>query len=108
MKTTVVNSDRLATAAREVKTGSDAMSRDLGALKAAATGGGEPWGGDEQGQLFGRVYAEVRQHALDTYDSHVGLLTFAATNLTTWADEVRETEETLTRQFDRFGSGLSR
>jgi hypothetical protein len=108
MKPTVVDSDRLATAAREVKASSDAMARGLFALKAAVTGGGEPWGADEQGRLFGQVYVDVRQHAMDAYDSHVGLLTFAADNLTTWADEVRETEDGLTRQIDRFASGLSR
>jgi hypothetical protein len=108
MKTMVVDPDRLATAAREVKTSADGMARDLDSLKAAVTGGEEPWGHDEQGRLFGAAYTEVRQQAIDAYDSHVRLLAFAADNLTTWANEARQTEDGHAGQLDRFGSGLSR
>jgi hypothetical protein len=107
MKTTVTDPDRLTGAAREVQTTSTGMAQDVNQLRTAVAGAGEPWGHDEPGQRFGQLYTEVRQLALDTYDSHTRLLTYATDALTGWADDIRGTEDNLTAGFDRLRSGLS-
>jgi hypothetical protein len=108
MKPTVVDPDRLTAAAREVETQATAMARHLEGLRSAVGGTGTQWGQDEPGQIFGQAYVEIRQHAMEAFDSHVKLLARASENLAGWAKTAAETEQHLTRGFDRVplpGSG---
>ena len=107
MKPTVVDPDRLTAAAREVETASTGLARHLEGLRAAVGGTGTQWGQDEPGRIFGQAYVEIRQHAMEVYDSHVKLLASASDRLANWAKAMSETEGHLTRGFDRVRSGSS-
>jgi len=92
VKPTEVEPDEVTQAAQGIERNAEEMGEGLKALEATVTSG-NPWGQDEQGSLFGLAYKEILEYAIDTYDSHVGLLMDAADNLKGWAQQLRDVDE---------------
>jgi uncharacterized protein YukE len=57
------------------------MRTELGRLQSTVTGSGNPWGGDEQGTLFGQVYGLALGKALEALDSYVEQVGYAGYGL---------------------------
>src|SRR6266496_3119279 len=100
-----VDPDLLASAAMSVGRCAESFGSRLDALEATVSTG-NPWGKDEQGSIFGAVYAEVLGHAMDVYGSHIGQLVQAAEVLAGWAQQVWQTEQQNTLEIDQAASGL--
>lgn len=99
-----VDPDRLAGAATSLARCAEDLGSSLESLQSTVTTN-NPWGNDEPGSLFGAAYVEVLHHAMEVYDSHLGLLVEAARNLAEWSARLRRTEQQNVARFDRLGSG---
>ncbi|MHA3702453.1 hypothetical protein ACXR2U_09720 [Jatrophihabitans sp. YIM 134969] len=71
----------------------------------ATTGSGNPWGGDKQGSAFGQIYADVLDHVTDVMANHGELLSYASTQLTSWADDAVATDDQVAGRLNALGGG---
>ncbi len=60
---------------------------------------GNPWGGDEQGSIFGALYTAVVSHAIETVSSHADQLDYAAVSLHDWADTHQQNDTAVQARF---------
>lgn len=100
-----VSPKSLAGAAQSVDRCATEVGGELQSLGATVTTE-SPWGNDEQGSLFGAAYAEVLNHALETYGSHVELLYTAGEGLAQWAQRSAEAEHGVNQQISVLGTQL--
>ncbi len=83
--------DQIATAATEVGGAAEDFGNGLDKLTATVTTE-SPWGADGPGTVFGMAYTALLTHAIETLESHWGMLADGAVNLDTWAAIGRGTE----------------
>ncbi len=97
-----VNPDVLMQAAQGVGTSAQDMGDQLGKLQTTMTTD-NPWGRDEQGSAFGMLYTAVLGEAMGAMGSHLEKLVQGAEGLAAWAQQMAQTEQTVTRQVTTAG-----
>lgn len=72
-----VNPEALWRAGADLGAQAEQMGSELAGWQSTVTGSGNPWGGDEQGSLFGQLYTAVLGTALETLSSYVDQVGYA-------------------------------
>jgi hypothetical protein len=81
------------------------MATALQQLQSTVTGSGNPWGGDEQGTLFAGIYGAVLGHALESIDSYVEQMGYAAVGLSQQAHAIVHVDNAAAVGFHEVGPG---
>jgi hypothetical protein len=68
------------------------MASELRQLQATVTGSGNPWGADQQGDMFAQLYGAVLGKALEALGSYVEQVGHAGAGLTRQAESYLHTE----------------
>lgn len=82
-----------------------ALAAHTDVVNSYSSGQGNPWGGDKQGSAFGGIYADVLNHVTDVMSSHGDLLSYASTELRSWADDVVLTDDDVASRLNDLGGG---
>jgi hypothetical protein len=72
-----VDPEQLWRAGADLGAQAEQMGSELAGVRATVTGSGNPWGGDEQGSLFGQLYTAALGTALETLSSYVDQVGYA-------------------------------
>lgn len=80
-----------------------ALASHTDVVNSYASGQGSPWGGDKQGSAFGAIYADVLNHVSEVMSSHADLLSFASSELCSWADDVVSTDDQVAGRINGLG-----
>ena len=100
-----IRPESLAAAASSLAQTAEQMADAVTQLRAAVTGSGNPWGGDETGTVFAGAYTAVLGHALDALGSYVEQVGYAAAALSQQARETAQSDRAAAARVDDAGAG---
>lgn len=96
----------LTTCARELELCADDYASEVGELEKTVTSQ-NPWGADGPSTIFGTVYTDVVNHALEVYSSRAEDLRSTAAGVAAWSGNSRAGEQAGTEWLGSLRDGLT-
>jgi hypothetical protein len=98
--------DVLMQAAQGFASAAQDMYTGLQGLQSTVTSN-NPWGGDEQGSIFGTLYVAVLGHAMQSMASHLDKLGTAAEGVAVWSQQMSQTETAVHAHMTSLGRAVA-